>query len=82
MTFVVPRGMEILVGLSGDLCKYFAGERRIEVPALSTVGDLVDSLGLMKGEVGVIALNGSLATRSEQLHEGDEVLLFPPIGGG
>jgi molybdopterin converting factor small subunit len=74
--------MEIRVRLSGNLRKYFEEERRFQLEEQATIGDLVDGLGFAEGEVGVIALNGGLATRFEELQEGDEVLLFPPIGGG
>jgi molybdopterin converting factor small subunit len=76
------RRMEIRVRLSGNLRQYFEEEKRFRLDGEATIGDLIDRLGLAEGEVGVIALNGGLATRSEELHGGDEVLLFPPIGGG
>lgn len=76
------RQMETRVRLSGDLCKYFEEERRFQLEPQATIGDLLDRLGIAEGEVGVIALNGVLATRSAELQEGDEVQLFPPIGGG
>jgi sulfur carrier protein ThiS len=74
--------MEIRVRLSGNLCQYFEEERRLQLKAQATIKDLVESLGFAQGEVGVIALNGGLAAGSEELHEGDEVQLFPPVGGG
>jgi molybdopterin converting factor small subunit len=76
------RRMEIRVRLSGNLRQYFEEEKQFQLDKEATVGDLVDGLGFAEGEVGVVALNGGLAARSEELHEGDEVLLFPPIGGG
>jgi molybdopterin converting factor small subunit len=74
--------MEVRVRLSDNLRNYFEEERRFQLEVEATVGELIDGLGLAEGEVGVVALNGGLATRSEELHEGDEVLLFPPTGGG
>ena len=76
------RQMEIRVRLSGDLGKYFEEERRFQAELQATIGDLLAGLGIAEGEVGLIALNGGLATRSAELQEGDEVQLFRPIGGG
>jgi len=76
------RQMEIRVRLSGDLGKYSVEERQFQLEVQATIGDLLGGLGIAEGEVGVIALNGVLATRSAELQEGDEVQLFPPIGGG
>ncbi|HJW76480.1 MAG TPA: MoaD/ThiS family protein, partial [Thermoleophilia bacterium] len=46
------------------------------------VGDLIAGLGLPAAAVGLILVNGLHATPSSSLEAGDEVSLFPPIGGG
>jgi sulfur carrier protein ThiS len=74
--------MEILVRLSGNLRKYFEGERRLQLEAPVTVSDLLGQLDIEDGEVGVVAINGELAGKHETLQDRDEVQLFPPIGGG
>ena len=79
---MMGRRMEILVRLSGNLRKYFEEEKRFQLEAPVTVGDLIRHLSIEDGEVGVVALNSELASRSEELREGDRVQLFPPIGGG
>lgn len=76
------RQMEILVRLSGNLRKYFEEERRFQLEAPVTVGDLLQHLNIEDGEVGVVALNGELAGECEGLRDGDTLQLFPPIGGG
>jgi molybdopterin synthase catalytic subunit len=66
------------------------GQRKeeLEVPDGSTVGDLKSRLG-ERGERVALALNVALfsinrefAFAEEMLHEGDEVGVFPPVGGG
>lgn len=50
--------------------------------AVETVGDLVAGLALPPAAVGLILVNGLHATLSSPLTAGDEVALFPHIGGG
>ena len=54
------------------------------VPAtgLATTADLVRALGLPDGTVGLILVNGLHAKLSTPLAAGDEVSLFPFVGGG
>lgn len=54
----------------------------IELPDGSTLADLVDHLGLPGDKVRVIFVNGKVEQRDHVLAPGDEVGLFPPIGGG
>ena len=55
------------------------------VPASSSLGALVESLGHAPGKVST-AVNGMFVPRGQRdaclLHEGDAVLLFQPIVGG
>jgi molybdopterin converting factor small subunit len=61
-------------------------ERRHEwrVPAAdaATVTELCASIGLPPGVVGLILVNGVHADAATNLRDGDEVSLFPPVGGG
>jgi molybdopterin synthase sulfur carrier subunit len=50
--------------------------------SVGSVGDLVAGLGLPAAAVGLTLVNGLHATLSSSLKAGDEVSLFPPIGGG
>jgi sulfur carrier protein ThiS len=54
----------------------------IELPERSTLADLVDHLGLPPEKVRVIFVNGRAQQRDHILVSGDEVGIFPPIGGG
>ncbi len=62
--------------------------REVELPAGSTAAALWDELA--KTCTGLpalakstrIARNGHVVNRAEILHEGDEIALLPPAGGG
>jgi molybdopterin converting factor small subunit len=54
----------------------------IELSEGSTLTDLVDHLGLPQEKVRVIFVNGRIRQRDYVLIAGDEVGIFPPVGGG
>ena len=54
----------------------------IELPQTSTLADLVDYLTLPREKVRVIFVNGRAQPLDYPLVPGDEVGMFPPIGGG
>jgi len=47
-----------------------------------TVGAVVARLGLEPGATGIVLVNGVHAAGERALEPGDEVSLFPPLGGG
>ena len=47
-----------------------------------TVGAVLVWLGLESGAAGIVLVNGVHAAEDQRLHPGDEVSLFPPLGGG
>ncbi len=51
----------------------------IETP---TVGAVVARLGLGPGAMGIVLVNGVHADADQALAPGDEISLFPPLGGG
>jgi molybdopterin converting factor small subunit len=53
-----------------------------ELPAGSTLHDLVDALALPHAEVKQVFVNGRARPLDHSLAEGDEIGIFPPIGGG
>jgi len=61
-------------------------ERRTEYsfPAAEapTVGAVFERLGLAPGATGIVLVNGVHAGGDRVLESGDEVSLFPPLGGG
>ena len=54
----------------------------IELPEGATVADLIAKLELPEDEIKVTFVNGRACPRDRELEPGDEVGIFPPIGGG
>lgn len=54
----------------------------VELPEGATVGHLLNHLRLPADEVKVIFVNGAVRGEEYVLSEGDEVGVFPPVGGG
>jgi molybdopterin converting factor small subunit len=48
----------------------------------ATVAAVTEALGLESGAAGLILVNGVHAGPEQVLSPGDEVALFPPLGGG
>jgi sulfur-carrier protein len=59
----------------------FKQERR-EVPAGTTVADVLSSLAIAPEEVGMIFVGGRHAEIDRPLADGDIVAIFPLVGGG
>lgn len=53
-----------------------------EMPDGSTLDDLIAALALPRAEVKQVFVNGRARPLDHILAEGDEVGIFPPIGGG
>ncbi len=74
--------MQITVKLFATLREgRFAAESR-EVPAGTTVLNVVQALGVPEKDVALILVNGRHADMNHHLSGGDTLALFPPIGGG
>lgn len=54
----------------------------VELPDGATVADLIQTLGLPQGEVKVVFVNALFREPEHVLDDGDEVGIFPPVGGG
>lgn len=79
--------MKIKLKLFASLRKFLPdapiGEAvEIEVPENSTLGELASQLNLPPEEVKICFINGIICELDHHLNEGDEVGIFPPIGGG
>jgi len=57
-------------------------EQRVPLVEASTVAALCETVGLAAGAAGLILVNGVHGDPATALHDGDEVSLFPPVGGG
>ena len=54
----------------------------VEVAEGTMVGQLLDHLRLPADEVKVIFVNNIVRGVEHALHDGDELGIFPPVGGG
>ena len=54
----------------------------IELPEGATVGDLTREIGLPDSEVKLVFVNALFREPAHELADGDEVGIFPPVGGG
>jgi molybdopterin converting factor small subunit len=54
----------------------------IELPAETTVEELIKQLNIPIKETRITFVNGIIQEPDWKLKDGDEVGLFPPIGGG
>lgn len=79
--------MLIRVKLYATLSRYFSNAGpgipvEIEVPDGTTAGDLVNRLKLPREEVKLFFVKGRARSIDWPLEPGDEVGIFPLIGGG
>jgi molybdopterin synthase sulfur carrier subunit len=54
----------------------------VELTEGSTLDDLVETLGLPPEKVRVTFVNGRAQQRNYHIAPGDEIGIFPPVGGG
>ena len=60
-----------------------AGTGRVELEDVACIADVWPALGLGDEPPGLLyALNRRYVERSQELHDGDEVALIPPVSGG
>lgn len=79
--------IRVTVKLFATLRRYYPelgiGEGiEVELPDGATVGHLINHLGLPPDHVRVVFINGIARDESHPLSDGDEVGMFPPVGGG
>jgi molybdopterin converting factor small subunit len=49
----------------------------------TTIGELIQQLGISRDEAKIIMVNGNrVIEMNEKLAENDLVVIFPPVGGG
>ncbi len=54
----------------------------VTLPAGATVEQLIAQVGLPAEEVKTVFVNGLFRERGHPLADGDQVGIFPPVGGG
>jgi sulfur carrier protein len=74
--------VRIAVKLFATLRKGRFDVAEMEAEAGTTVGSIVDEVGLPRRDVTLIFVNGRHAGFHDVVKEGDTVALFPPVGGG
>lgn len=79
--------MQISVKLFASLSRFAPHQRaavpfEVECPAGETLAELVERLGIPAEEAKVAFVNGIVQPPEYCLHPGDQVGIFPPIGGG
>lgn len=77
--------MRLTVHLFGDLRRYLPKGQdplRLDMAEGATVSALLSHLGIDPGEVWVVRANKQVISEDSDLHDGDVVEVFEPIGGG
>ncbi len=74
--------MHVKVRLYASLRGAHLPEEEMDVSAGTTVASIIEMLGLHPPSVTLVFINGRHGAFESQIHEGDEVALFPPVGGG
>ena len=80
--------MKIELRLFASLSRYRSLDRdsklaqTIEIPEGSTIGSLIEFLGIPPDTVKIVFINGIHAHVDDAIHEGDRIGIFPPIAGG
>jgi len=79
--------MKVTVKLYATLSRYRQGERagtpfEIELLEGATLQSLIDQIKIPIEETRITFVNGIIQEPDWKLKDGDEVGIFPPIGGG
>lgn len=79
--------MKVTVKLYATLSRYGQGQRagtpfEIALPDEATLQNLIDRLKIPLEETRITFVNGIIQEPDWKLKDGDEVGIFPPIGGG
>ncbi len=78
--------MQVTVRVFATLRRYLGTPGReaikVELPEGAAIADVIEALRLPAGEVKVVFVNGRAREEDWRLAPGDEIGIFPPIGGG
>jgi sulfur carrier protein len=74
--------MKVKVKLFATLQKNRFKVSEMEYEEGVTVSEVCHLLGIPRNKVSIIFVNNTHADHNRILEEGDELALFPPIGGG
>lgn len=77
--------MRVTVRLLFDLKAHAPGQQSIftlDLAPTTTLGQVLDSLGIARQPAKVMLLNGIQASLEQTPLAGDELVIFPPVEGG
>jgi sulfur-carrier protein len=79
--------MRVRAKLFATLSRHFAGAApgtpvEVQISDGATLVDLVNQLRVPYEEVKMVFVNGRIQSLDYKLQPGDEVGIFPPVGGG
>ncbi len=79
--------MKVKVTLYATLIRYHPEDKRnepfaVELPEGATVKDLLDKVGIKAEEAKQVFIRHRSRPDDYTLEDGDEVAIFPPVGGG
>ncbi|MFO7908318.1 MAG: MoaD/ThiS family protein [Planctomycetota bacterium] len=57
-------------------------DREMELPSGSSLGDVMDAIGIPREEISLPLINGRYSSMEDQLEDGDVLSVFPSVGGG
>jgi molybdopterin converting factor small subunit len=75
----------IRVKAAGGVTKFMPGQSsnyEAEIPEGTTVGEMLDALGVPRDGPSIILVNRTTAGLDTKLNDGDEVHLLPMVVGG
>ena len=79
--------MRVTVKLFATLVRFKDGTRagtpfEVELPDGAIVQDLIDHLKIPPEETHIVFINNIIEETDSRLNDGDNVGMFPPVGGG
>ena len=74
---------QIRIKLMGMLKEKMSRDGKLELPSAATIEDALRVLDIPIDSVQVFTVNGVLQRKRETpIKDGDELAVFPPVGGG
>jgi len=74
--------MKIKVKLFASLRHERFSEIEVEIDRVADVDFILDEYSLKREDVAIVFINGKHADYKTTINDGDDIALFPPIGGG